>query len=123
MNQQRTRSAAIAGLRWTLGLVVLFEAVDFTFSPSSVRHFAHAGFPPWIRPALGGAEIVAALLFLVPAVSLVGGYFLLLVFAVAILIHFLHGQFDVGALLVYAAAAIVCIVHGSKEVRETLHDR
>jgi DoxX-like family len=114
MNQRDSR-LAISALRWTLGLVVLLESVHFTLLPSAIHQFAKTGLPQWIRPVLGGSEIVAALLFLIPAVSSVGGCLLLFVFAIAVVIHFLHGELDVGGLVVYAAAVIVCLVHGTKE--------
>ena len=60
--------------------------------------------PHVIRPILGGAEIIAALLFLIPPARMIGGYALLVIFALAVLIHIFHGQPDVGALVTYAAA-------------------
>jgi hypothetical protein len=60
--------------------------------------------PHLIRPILGSAEIVAALLFLIPPMRMIGGYALLVIFALAALIHILHGQPDVGGLIVYAAS-------------------
>jgi len=113
---------SIAGLRWTLGLVVLCESVRFVFSPSTIHHLAKAGFPQWIRQALGGSEIIAVLLFLVPPVSLVGGYLLLFVFAIAVILHLLHGEFDVGGLIVYAMAVIVCITRRNDKTTEVPHD-
>jgi hypothetical protein len=65
--------------------------------------------PQWIRPALGGSEIVAALLFLVPATSVAGGYLLLAVFFFAAAIHALHGQYDIGGLIIYAVAVMACV--------------
>jgi hypothetical protein len=82
MNEQR-KKLAISGLRWDLGVVVLLEAVRFTFSSAAAHSLSKAGFPQWIRPALGGSEIIAALLFLLPAASLVGSYLLLFIFGVA----------------------------------------
>ena len=59
--------------------------------------------------ALGGSEVVGALLFLLPKTSLLGSYLLLAVFAGAIAINLLHGQLDVGFLLIYSMAVIVCM--------------
>ncbi|MGH9747592.1 MAG: hypothetical protein ACRD59_15970 [Candidatus Acidiferrales bacterium] len=95
---------AITILYWCVGLVVLIESCLFVFSASRAQGFAHSGMPHLIRPVLGGAEIVAALLFLTPPTRSIGGYALLVVFAAAALIHILHGQFEVGGLIVYAAA-------------------
>jgi hypothetical protein len=99
MNWQ-TQKFAIPALRWTVGLVVLFESCRFVFSHGPI----HGGLPQWLRPVIGGAEIVAAIMFLLPFTRKAGGNLLLVVFALAIFIHILHGQYDVGALLVYAAA-------------------
>ena len=107
----RLEKFSVPALRWTLGLVVLWESVHFVLSPSSVQHLSKGGLPQWIRPALGGSEIIAVLLFLLPPASLVGGYLLLLIFAVAAALHLLHGDADVGGLIVYCAAVLVCISH------------
>jgi len=95
---------AISILYWSTGLVVLVESCLFVFSASRGHAFANSGLPHLIRPILGGAEIIAALLFLVPPARIIGGYALLVIFALAALIHILHGQPDVGALVIYAAA-------------------
>lgn len=113
---------AIPGLRYILGLVVFLESVHFALSGSSGHQLARVGLPQWVGPALGGSEALAALLFLVPPISRVGGYALLFVFAVAVAIHWLHGEFDVGGLLVYAMAVIVCIVHGDGKAVEAPSD-
>jgi hypothetical protein len=47
---------------------------------------------------------LAALLFLAPLTTLVGGYGLLLIFASAIAIHFQSGGFGICGLIVYAMA-------------------
>ena len=95
---------AICILYWSVGLVVLIESCLFVFSASRGHAFAKSGMPQLIRPILGGSEIIAALIFLIPPARTVGGYALLVIFAVAGLIHILHGQLDVGGLIVYAAA-------------------
>jgi hypothetical protein len=95
---------AVCILYWSTGLVVLIESCRFVFSASRGHEFARSGMPHLIRPILGGAEIVAALLFLIPPMRMIGGYALLVIFALAALIHILHGQPDVGGLIVYAAS-------------------
>jgi hypothetical protein len=121
MNWQN-KSLAITGLRWVLGLVVLLESVQFTLSSSVARLLTNMGLPLWIRPALGGSEIVAVLLFLIPPSYLLGGYLLLVVFAFAIVLHLLHGEFEVGALLVYIMAVIVCLTHHHRPARKSSDD-
>jgi hypothetical protein len=95
---------AISILYWSTGLVVLVESCLFVFSASRGHAFAESGLPHLIRPILGGAEIIAAFLFLVPPARTIAGYALLIIFALAALIHILHGQPDVGALVIYAAS-------------------
>jgi hypothetical protein len=100
---------AICILYWSVGLVVLIESCLFVFSTSRAHAFANSGMPQLIRPVLGGAEIIAALLFLIPPARMIGGYALLVIFTLAALIHILHGQTDVGGLVVYAAAVYTVI--------------
>ena len=106
-----SKSQSIIALRWVVGLVVLWESFRFTFSHASIEHVARFGLSEWHRYLLGGSEIVAALLFLIPVTTLLGGIALLVIFAIAVLIHLHHGQFDVSGLIVYAAAVLACITH------------
>lgn len=99
------RGCAIRILQWTLGLVVLVEAGLLAFEANRIHGFARTGLQHWIRPALAWPEMVAAVLFLIPVTSALGARLLLVVFAAAVLVHLLHGQYDIGALLVYAAGA------------------
>jgi hypothetical protein len=100
---------AVCVLYCSVGLVVLIESCLFVFSASRAHAFAKSGMPQLIRPVLGGAEIIAALLFLIPPARMIGGYALLVIFTLAALIHILHGQTDVGGLVVYAAAVYTVI--------------
>ena len=52
--------------------------------------------------------MLAAFLFLVRRTVVVGGYFLIVIFGLAAVVH-LHGWFDVGGLVVYAAATLTVI--------------
>lgn len=119
---RRSAKVSLIVLRWTLGLVVLWESLVFVFSQASIHHFARTGLPHWIRPALGGVEIVAALLLLLPWTEALGGRSLLLVFAVAAIIHVLHGAFDVSGLVLYAVVVIVCMTHRNTRIDETQID-
>lgn len=107
----KTRQQQVAALvlRWTVGLVVLWESYQFGFSEAATRHLQRMGLPQWVAPALGGAEIVAAIVFLVPKLDRIGGYLLFVIFAVAATIHVLHGQVEIGPLLVYGAAVFMCV--------------
>jgi hypothetical protein len=106
---------SVCVLRWTLGLVVLAESALLAFEAGRILNFSKSGFPHWVRPALAWPEMAAALLFLVPATSAWGARLLLVIFAVAALLHVLHGQYDVGGLLVYAAAAWVVLRDSTHE--------
>jgi uncharacterized membrane protein YphA (DoxX/SURF4 family) len=117
VNSSLTRHS-IPLLRWTLGLAVILESWQFAFSSSAAHFFAKTGLPLWLRPALGGMEIIAAVLFLIPPTARGGAYSLLLIFAFAALIHLLHGQFGVEALVVYAAAVFVCVADGAEKAVE-----
>ena len=121
MNPNAKRISVLI-LRWTLGLVVLLQSVRFILSSSAAHFLARAGLPAWIRPALGGGEILATILFLVPYTYAAGSYALLVIFALAALLHILHGQYDVEGLLVYAAAVFACKANADAGGREATHD-
>jgi Ca2+/Na+ antiporter len=75
-----------------------------------------------VRLALAWAEIAAAILFLVPFTTLLGGCLLLVIFFLAALLHILHGEFDIGVLLVYAMAVLVSMTYRSGAKSETAYD-
>jgi hypothetical protein len=110
-------------LRRTLGLVVILESCKFVFSSAAAHFLAEAGLPSWIRPVLGGAEIIAAVLFLTPFATVFGSYLLLVIFGLAALVHLLHGQYEVGGLVVYAVAVLVCLAHAENRTPEAAHER
>jgi|SRR5580704_12141408 hypothetical protein len=115
MNRERV---ALALLRWTLGLVVLWQSYRFAVSSAAVRNLSHLGLPPWLVPVIGGAELLAAALFLIPKLRRVGGYALLTIFTLACAFHGLHGEIELG-LLVYAAAVVACMATTSEVARRT----
>ncbi len=91
-------------LQWTLGIVILIEAVLFIL-PSARHDFARTHMPNIIRLVLGWGEIIGALLVLIPRTARQGAWLLVAIFILAIAVHLLHGLFNVGALAIYAAAA------------------
>jgi hypothetical protein len=103
MTEQRTK-IAMTGLQWTLGVVILVEAFLFVM-PGAAHDFSKTHMPNIVRLLLGWGEIVGAALLLIPRTAVRGAWALLAIFALAILIHLLHGMFNVGYLLIYAAAA------------------
>jgi len=98
-----TLPKAMLGLQWTLGVVVLAEAALLVFSghAPAARQF---GVHRVVLTTLALAEMLAAALFLIPRTLVMGGVGLIGIFAMAMLIHILHGQTNVGGLVVYAAS-------------------
>jgi hypothetical protein len=108
MNEQRIKTA-ITTLQWTLGLVILIEAILFVM-PGARHDFARTHMPDIVRQVLGWGEIVGAALLLIPRTAVRGGWILIAVFVLAIAIHLLHGLFNVGNLVIYVGAAWVVVV-------------
>jgi uncharacterized membrane protein YphA (DoxX/SURF4 family) len=96
-------------LQWTLGVVILIEAVLFVM-PGAAHDFARTHMPGFIRLILGFGEILGCILLLIPKTTTRGAWLLLAVFVFAILIHLLHGGYNVGNLVIYAAAAFAIAV-------------
>jgi hypothetical protein len=96
-------------LQWTLGVVILIEAVLFVL-PGAAHDFARTHLPGFVRLILGFGEILGCILLLIPKTTIRGAWLLLAVFIFAILIHLLHGAYNVGNLVIYAAAAFAIAV-------------
>ncbi len=92
-------------LRYTLGVVILIEAVLFIL-PGAAHDFARTHMPAFVRMLLGWGEIAGCILLLIPKTAIRGAWLLFAVFASAILIHLLHGQYNVSNVVIYAAAAL-----------------
>src|ERR1700691_71195 len=95
---------AITALQWTLGLVILVEAILFVM-PGAGHDFAKTHMPDILRQILGWGEIAGAILLLIPRTAVRGGWVLMAIFVLAIVVHLLHGMFNVGSLAIYTAAA------------------
>ena len=110
-------AVAIRILHWTVGLVILLESCRTLHG--ALLHWHNAGHGAvllWVRLVLSSVEIVAALLFLAPWTIIPGAYLLLGIFAVAVVIHALHGDFaGLEFLILYATAVYVCLVHQKEE--------
>jgi hypothetical protein len=96
-------------LQYALGIVILIEAVLFVL-PSAAHEFARTHMPGFIRLILGWGEIAGSILLLIPKTAMSGAWLLFAVFVFAILIHLLHGFYNVGNLVIYAAAAFAIAV-------------
>ena len=103
MTAQRTK-IALTGLQWTLGLVILVEAILFLL-PNAAHAFASTHLPNIIRMLLGWGKIAGCILMLIPRTAVRGAGVLAAVFLLAIAIHLLHGMYEVGNLAIYTAAA------------------
>jgi hypothetical protein len=99
----------LIALRWTLGIVILIEAVMFVL-PGAAHDFARSHMPAFVRMVLGWGEIAGCILMFIPKAKISGAWLLMAVFVMAILIHLLHGMYNVGNLSVYAAAAFAIAV-------------
>lgn len=96
-------------LRWTLGIVILIEALTFVM-PSAAHEFTRTHMPGFVRLVLGFGEILGCALLLIPRTVVRGACLLLAVFVMAILLHLLHGLYGIGNLVIYAAAAFAIAV-------------
>lgn len=96
-------------LQWTLGIVILIEAVLFVM-PGAAHDFARTHLPGFVRLVLGFGEILGSILLLIPQTAIRGAWVLFAVVVFAILIHLLHGMYNVGNLAIYAAAAFAIAV-------------
>ena len=95
---------ALCILQWTLGVVILVEAILFVM-PGARHDFARTHMPDVVRQVLGWGEIISALLLLIPQTARPGAWLLVGLLILAIALHLLHGWFNVGSLAIYAAAA------------------
>ena len=78
MTEHRMK-CALTGLQWTLGIVILIEAVLFLM-PSARHGFARTHMPDILRQVLGWGEIIGAVLLLIPRTAVRGAW-----------VHFRHG--------------------------------
>jgi hypothetical protein len=115
---------SVPALQWILGLLLLFKSLQLATSSAAIHHAAELGIPVWLPRVLASVEAIAAILFLVPATTILGGYALLVILALAAVIHLLHGQHDdILGLLLYAAAALVVMAYRDGAAQEPAHDR
>jgi len=106
-------SVGLCVLRWSLGIVILIEAVMFVL-PSAAHDFSRTHRPGFVRLVLGSGEILGCVLLLIPKTTVRGAWLLLAVFVMAILLHLLHGLYGIGNLVIYAAAAFaIAVAKGS----------
>jgi uncharacterized membrane protein YphA (DoxX/SURF4 family) len=95
---------ALTGLQWSLGVVILVEAALFVM-PAAGQEFGRTHMPNIVRLGLGWGEIIGGVLVVIPRTAVRGAWVLAAVFVFAIVIHLLHGMYNVGNLVIYTAAA------------------
>ena len=103
MTAERARTA-LTVLQWTLGIVILAEAVRFVM-PGAAHDFARTHMPGVVRLVLGWGEIIGCILLLIPPTAVRGAWILVAVFTLAIVLHLLHGMYWVSNLVIYTSAA------------------
>jgi uncharacterized membrane protein YphA (DoxX/SURF4 family) len=100
-------SLPIQFLQWAVGIVVLIASIRTFFHSAHRITEANSSPHSWFLPLLAGIETVGAVLFLIPRLSRVGSYLLLVVFGIAVLFHLSHSEWDsVGTLVIYIAAVV-----------------
>jgi len=98
------RELSICVLRYVVGVVILIESVITAIHYQAVAAASHIGLRSEFVLILASAEAVAAILLLLPRTLKIGAIAMIVVFAVAAIVHLLHGQYDIGNLIIYAAA-------------------
>jgi hypothetical protein len=118
----RTLSPKLRGLSWALRLlvaIILLQTLTFKFTgaPESVHIFSTLGLEPWGRYASGGAELLAAVLMLLPGTEFFGAALALMVISGAIVSHLTRlgivvqddGGLLFGLALIVAAASLTLV--------------
>src|SRR5262245_28093318 len=105
----RSVERAFAAFHWTLGGVVLLESLH------TVLHGFHVGNHGLV--VLASVEAIAAALFLWPRTLVAGGAAMIVTFAIAFVVHAVHGDFNL-ALLVFAAGTWLVLARRSAETME-----
>jgi hypothetical protein len=100
-------------LWWALGIVLFVLSVRTVRLALGFHHDPHA-------LVLATIEAVAALAFLIPKTMRAGGATLLVVLALAALVHALRGEFP-GTLFIDAAGVLFVMVHGALSPRAILN--
>jgi hypothetical protein len=98
---------ALLGLQYSLGLVLVYECSRLIFSAAGTHAAVNVHLPHAILLIIALAELLGAILFLVPPTLIAGGRLLLATFLIAAAVHILHGQPNIGFLVIYAMAVLV----------------
>ena len=102
---------AFLALWWTLGVSLVW------YSAATAWHALRADGNGEVHIAiLASVEAIAGLLFLVPKTMRAAGMCLLAVFAVALVLHGIKGEFP-SQLLLYGVAVSFVMIHGRVPIR------
>ena len=110
---------------WILRLVaamILLQTLYFKFSaaPESIYIFSKIGMEPWGRIGTGILELMAAVLILIPATTVVGSLIAIALISGAIFFHLTKlgvnvrndgGQLFIYALLVFISSVVLVIIY------------
>src|SRR5207245_10886104 len=116
MNQPSKTSTIIAWICRIAAAVILLQTLFFKFTaaPESVYIFSKVGLEPWGRIGSGGAELIAAILILIPRTTWLGAGLALAVMAAAVFSHLtvlgIVVMDDGGLLFGLALAVAVCSI-------------
>ncbi len=118
---------AMSILFWILRIVpavLLLQTLFFKFTaaPESVAIFSQLGIEPWGRIGIGVAELIAAILLLVPRTTANGALLTVLLMLGALGSHVTHLGFagEMGSLAVLAVITLVCSLAVAVRFREEL---
>jgi hypothetical protein len=119
----------LQGLAWVVAVAYLFLA-PFKFSPVGILgwpsyyvKFVRWGYPAWVSPVVGGVEIVAAVLLLLPRRRFLGAGMLVFLMTGAVTTHIvdhdmLADNFSLPVMLVLVS--IVALANWPADWREPL---
>src|SRR5438094_8305229 len=116
MNHTSKTTTVIAWTCRVAAAVILLQTLFFKFTaaPESVYIFSKVGLEPWGRIGSGVAELIAAILILIPPTTWLGAGLALAVMAGTIFSHLtvvgIVVMYDVGLLFGLALAVSVCSV-------------
>ena len=91
----------------TLAVVVFLLSV---ITANGALKLEGAAEPNWLLFILASTEAIAALLFLIPRTTVIGGYLLIVIFVIAFLLHLTIGEYQL-PLLIYATGTYFIISH------------
>src|SRR5207237_2163164 len=116
MNHTSKTTIIIAWICRVVAAVILLQTLFFKFTaaPESVYIFTKVGLEPWGRISSGIAELIAAILILIPATTWLGAGLALAVIAGAIFSHLtvlgIVVMNDGGLLFGLALAVVACCI-------------